>query len=127
MWWRLPFKKNASAHVQAFFFEREAPMTKNFRTYNTAVAFYRLTAALELPGHLKERLNRAASSIALNLAEGAGRNGRRDQTKFYNIAMGSLRECQAILELAGISNDGAVNLADSLGARLYRLIESRRG
>ena len=102
-------------------------MVRNFRTYNLAVEFYRLTRTLQLPRHLKEQLDRAASSIALNLAEGAGRRTKPDQCRFYTIAFGSLRETQAILDLAANENYQAVKSADTLAAHLYRLIKATGG
>ncbi|MBX7138295.1 MAG: four helix bundle protein, partial [Oligoflexia bacterium] len=42
---------------------------------------------------------RATLSIALNLAEGRGKPTRKDQLRFFSIAFGSVRECQAILIL----------------------------
>ena len=98
---------------------------KNFRTFDLAVEFYRLTLSLTMKGHLKEQLNRAASSIALNLAEGSGRSTAKDQARFFQIALGSLRECQAILQLAEATNVGAK--ADMLAANIYKLIQSKRG
>jgi four helix bundle protein len=44
-------------------------MRKNFRTYQLAVEFYRSAKTLQLPRHLKDQLNRASSSVVLNLAE----------------------------------------------------------
>jgi four helix bundle protein len=98
-------------------------MKTRFKTYDSAVQFYRQTATLTLPRHLKDQLARAASSIALNLAEGSGRLTKQDQKHFYSIAFGSLRECQAILELA--SQDSAAGLANVLAAHLFKLIQSR--
>ena len=72
---------------------------KNFRTFHLAVAFYRQARLVQIPGHLKSQLLRAASSIGLNLAEGRGRHTKSEQLNFFNIAMGSLRECQAVLVL----------------------------
>ncbi len=40
---------------------------RNFRTYDLAVQFYRATKSMELPGHLRSQLLRAASSVVLNL------------------------------------------------------------
>ena len=97
---------------------------KNFRTYQLAIQFNREAAALKLPGYLKDQLQRAASSIALNLAEGAGRFGQKDQKKFFTIAMASLRECQAVLDLENIGDTKLRELSDSLGAHLYKLIRS---
>ena len=104
-------------------------MLKNFRTYQIAVEFYRLSRTLILPRHLKEQLARAASSVALNVAEGAGRQTKADQKRFFTIAFGSLREAQAIIELALAASTPAWQEADKLAAHLYRLIQSceRRG
>ena len=97
---------------------------KNFRTYQIAVDFYRQVATQRLPGHLKSQLIRAASSVALNLAEGSARSGRRDQKKFFNIAFASLRECQATLDLEDIKEPEIRETLDKLGAHLYKLIQS---
>ena len=97
---------------------------KNFRTYQLAVTFARSAASLKLAGHLRDQLLRASSSVVLNLAEGAGRAGRKDQKRFYQIAMASLRECQAILDLEQITSSEIDQLADKLGAHLYKLLRS---
>ena len=97
---------------------------KDFRTFNTAVSFYRSSLSLRLCGTLKEQLSRAASSIALNLAEGRGKESRKDQLRFFFIALGSLRECQAILILAGLEASEAWGLLDKTGAQLNRLIKN---
>ncbi len=99
---------------------------KNFRTYDLAVQFYRATATLSLPSFLRDQLARAASSIVLNLAEGVGRQRGADQRRFYKIAFGSLRESQAILELASPISPELMACADKLGAHLYRLIQNTR-
>ena len=97
---------------------------RNFRTLDLAVAFYRLSHALRLESHLKEQLNRAAASIALNLAEGRGRASVADQKRFFTMAHASLRECQAILTLGQCQNTAAWKTLDALAAHLYRLIKS---
>ena len=101
-------------------------MLVHFRTYQHAVTFYRATRQLRLPGHLKDQLERAASSVVLNLAEGTGRPTRPDKRKFYNIALGSLRECQAVLDLAEGAPVHTQQLADVVGASLWKLIQSMR-
>ena len=97
---------------------------KNFRTYQIAVEFYRLATAVQLPVHLKNQLDRAASSISLNLAEGAGRFTTKDKKRFYRIAFASLRECQAILDIANCQDGDALESADKLGAHIFKLIRS---
>jgi four helix bundle protein len=98
---------------------------KNFRSYWLAVQLYRLLARLSPPRHLRDQLERAAASVCLNLAEGYGRRQPRDKRHFYQIALGSLREVQAILELAQPEQSEAKRLADQLGGALYRLCSAR--
>jgi len=50
---------------------------------------------------LADQLNRAALSIAANIAEGNGRFTRPDPKNFFGIARGSVQECVPLLELAG--------------------------
>ena len=49
---------------------------------------------------LIDQLNRAALSIAANIAEGNGRFTIRDRKNFFGIARGSVQECVPLLELA---------------------------
>ena len=65
---------------------------KNFRTFQLAVDFYRQVQHLKISGPARDQLHRAALSISLNLAEGTGRSTRKDQLRFFHIAMGSTRE-----------------------------------
>ena len=99
-------------------------MIKNFRTYNLAVQFYHESNKVKLPRHLKDQLSRASSSIVLNLAEGSARKSKAEQKHFFSIAMGSLRECQAILELSLAKVPNTLKIADKLAAHTYCLIKS---
>jgi four helix bundle protein len=51
-------------------------------------------------GFLVDQLNRAAHSIAANIAEGNGRFTKPDRRNFFGIARGSLQECVPLSELA---------------------------
>jgi four helix bundle protein len=95
---------------------------QNFKTYQLAVEFYQRASKLSAPQHLRDQLARASSSIALNTAEGAGRwDTPADRRRFFRMALGSLRESVAILDLLGNKEPHLRQLADSLGAMLYAL------
>ena len=85
-------------------------------------------AEVRLPSHLKDHWLRASSSIALNLAEGCGKPTLADQARFFSIAMGSIRECQAIAQLEASAFSAAdLDLLDHLAASVYKLIRCSRG
>jgi four helix bundle protein len=93
----------------------------NFRSYQVAVQVFNQARALKLPGYLKDQCLRSASSVVLNLAEGCGKDSPADRKRFYQIALGSTRELQAILDLAGPVPDSLRTSADHLGACVYKL------
>ena len=96
-------------------------MLKNFRAYQLSKELYFQCEKLRVKDFLKLQLLRASSSICLNLAEGSGKLSKKDQRRFYSIAMGSLREVQAILEISS-SPQEAQELANKLGGLVFKLI-----
>lgn len=64
---------------------------------------------------------KASSSVALNLAEGSGKRTIPEQKRFYSIALGSIRECAAIIELEEVKDPSLKALLDELGAMVYTL------
>jgi len=96
-------------------------MLQNFSTYQFAKEYYWKCKSVKLPRFLYDQLQRASSSIVLNLAEGSGKRTAADQRRFYAIAYGSLRECQAILELERIEDPIIYDLQNQLGAMLFTL------
>lgn len=98
---------------------------KTFRTYQLSIQFNRATSKAAVPGHLRNQLLRAASSVTLKLGEGYGRIQKADQRRFFKIALGSLRECQACFALSeGVSSE-LEDLADHLAACLWKLIHTK--
>ena len=80
-------------------------MFENLQVYQKAVDFADRVASLteKFPrGYyfLVDQLNRAAVSIATNLAEGNGRFTKADRRNFFTIARGSTQECVPLLEIA---------------------------
>jgi len=49
--------------------------------------------------HLADQLHRAATSIVLNIAEGAGKFSKPDKRRDYLSAVGSATECAAIFDV----------------------------
>src|SRR4029450_11457795 len=91
-----------------------------------ALEFVRVTASFRqklVPGHaaLADQLDRAAVSIALNIAEGAGEFARKEKGRFYRIARRSATESAAVLDVAQ-----ALELADGrdVGVGKALLLES---
>ena len=80
-------------------------MFENLGVHQKAVDFAEKIMALsgQFPrGYyfLRDQLNRAALSIATNIAEGNGRFTKADRRNFFTIARGSVHECVPLLELA---------------------------
>ena len=59
--------------------------------------------------------------MALNLAESGSNRTEKERVRFFTMALGSLRECEAILELEGIGDAEIKNLLRQLGAILFKL------
>jgi four helix bundle protein len=95
-------------------------MFKGFRAYELAEELYKECEHIPAKGYIKDQLNRASLSIVLNLAEGTGKPTKADRRRFYGIALGSLRETQAILSLLNQRNTSVK--ADRLAAHVYRLV-----
>ena len=100
---------------------------RHLRSYQLSVQFYREAKALSLPHYLKDQLRRAALSISLNISEGTGKSSMPDRRRFFEIAMGSIRECQALTELESDAFTAQQkDLLDHLAASTYKLIRNSR-
>lgn len=80
--------------------------------------------AVTLKNPYRDQFNRAILSIPLNLAEGSAKQSNKERHRCYEIAFGSLREVQAIIDLLDIIE--LKKEADILGAHLHRLCSSLR-
>jgi four helix bundle protein len=76
---------------------------EKLEVYREAVAFVAwLSEVLETVvriGDVKDQLDRASTSIPLNIAEGNGKYAHKDRCRFFDIAHGSALECAAGLDV----------------------------
>src|SRR3954447_118839 len=76
---------------------------EKLEVYRESIAFVGwlspvLEAVLRI-GDVKDQLERASTSIALNIAEGNGKYSLKDRCRFLDIAHGSALECAAGLDV----------------------------
>jgi four helix bundle protein len=76
---------------------------------------------------LVDQLNRAALSIATNLAEGNGRFTKPDRKNFFTIARGSVQECVPLLQIALRRGFIAGNDHDDLKSKLEEMSKMLSG
>ena len=81
--------------------------------------------------YLIDQLRRAALSVVLNIAEGAGEFSRKAKASFYRIALRSARECAGVLDALEVLEIGehrdrekARQLLEDLTPQLTRLTRS---
>ena len=76
---------------------------EKLEVYRDAIAFVAwLATALENAvrvGDVKDQLDRASTSVPLNIAEGNGKYAPKDRCRFFDIAHGSALECAAGLDI----------------------------
>jgi four helix bundle protein len=87
---------------------------EKLRAYQEALRFAAWVEPVieQLPSKLaaRDQLDRASTSIVLNIAEGNGKRSYPDRCRFFDIARGSIVECAACLDtlVARKKIDGAV-------------------
>jgi four helix bundle protein len=76
---------------------------EKLEVYREAIAFHAwLSALLEGAariGEVRDQLDRASTSIPLNIAVGNGKHALKDRCRFFDIAHGSALECAAGLDV----------------------------
>jgi four helix bundle protein len=87
-----------SQEEQEYWFDHE-----KLEVYRESIALIGwLTTLLEQlirVGDVKDQLDRASTSIPLNIAEGNGKYNPKDRCRFFDIAHGSAFECAAGLDV----------------------------
>jgi len=83
---------------------------EDFPVFKDAIKFIQevdaFIEAIPQKGNLRliDQLQRASISIALNIAEGAGRYHKSDKRNFYVMARGSVYECAACFQIFKAKN-----------------------
>lgn len=81
---------------------------EKLRVYQDALRFVAFVDAVlaEIPGKLaaRDQLDRASTSIVLNIAEGNGKRSRADRGRYLDIARGSALECAACLDILQVKS-----------------------
>ncbi len=76
---------------------------EKLQVYQEAVKFVswsaKISASIQNRIAAKDQLDRAATSIALNIAEGNGKFAIKDRCRYLEIARGSAFECAACLDV----------------------------
>ncbi len=76
---------------------------ENLRVYQTSLQFIAWLQEIfsRIPKNraVYNQLDRASTSISLNIAEGNGKYTERDRCHFFDIARGSTLECAACLDI----------------------------
>jgi four helix bundle protein len=76
---------------------------EKLKVYQRALGFVTwatdLLAQVEARAAVRDQLDRASTSIALNIAEGNGKFAVRDRCRFLDFARGSALECAACLDV----------------------------
>src|SRR4051812_1345104 len=81
---------------------------EKLRAYQEALRFIAwMDPVIEkLPAKIsaRDQLDRASTSIVLNIAEGNGKRSHPDRCRFFDIARGSVVECAACLDVLAVKN-----------------------
>ena len=76
---------------------------EKLEVYREAIALVawlsEMSDALLRTGDVKDQLDRASTSVPLNIAEGNGKYAPKDRCRFFDIAHGSALECASCLDV----------------------------
>src|SRR5688572_6117245 len=76
---------------------------EKLKVYQAAIAFITwstdLLTQVEAKAAVKDQLDRASTSVPLNIAEGNGKFATRDRCRFLDFARGPALECAACLDV----------------------------
>ncbi len=86
-----------------------------------------LLATISAKAAAKDQLDRASTSIPLNIAEGNGKFSARDRARFFEIARGSALECAACLDVLVVRRLAEEDQVESGKERLVHIVRMLMG
>ena len=99
--------------------------------YREAIAFCgwtgELLATITAKAAAKDQLDRASTSIALNIAEGNGKFSGKDRARFLEIARGSALECAACLDVLVVRKLATPEQIKTAKENLARIVQMLMG
>ena len=96
------------------------PSLARLAVYRKALTAAGLVLSLPLQGSLRDQMHRAAESVLLCIAEGAGERTWAAKVRYYTIAKASLWELSAALDLFTLRR-GSTAEVDRIGGLLREL------
>ena len=95
--------------------------------YQEAIAFCgwvgEFLAAISAKAAAKDQLDRASTSIPLNIAEGNGKFSSKDRARFFEVARGSALECAAYLDVLLVPKLAREEEVATAKERLARIVQ----
>jgi four helix bundle protein len=99
--------------------------------YREAIAFCAwagdLLNSISAKAAAKDQLDRASTSVPLNIAEGNGKFSAKDRARFLEIARGSALECAACLDVLVARKLAALEHIESAKENLVRIVQMLMG
>ena len=99
--------------------------------YREAIAFCAwagdLLNTISAKAAAKDQLDRASTSIPLNIAEGNGKFSGKDRARFLEIARGSTLECAACLDVLVARKLATPNQIETAKENLARIVQMLMG
>jgi four helix bundle protein len=99
--------------------------------YREAIAFCAWTGdllnSISAKAAAKDQLDRASTSIPLNIAEGNGKFSGKDRARFLEIARGSALECAACLDVLVARKLAAPDQIENAKENLARIVQMLMG
>jgi four helix bundle protein len=99
--------------------------------YQEAIAFYGwvgdLLNEITVKAAAKDQLDRASTSLPLNIAEGNGKFSDADRSRFLEIARGSALECAACLDVLAVRKIIATQRVVPAKEQLVRIVNMLMG